>query len=92
MRTCSGQVHTNQDDDHRQGFIRPRGHGVAHSTYGRDDKLLSITYVNAEHPTPNVTFSYIDPATGAPDAHGRLRQSGRSGGSSATMMVTAPNP
>ena len=42
--------------------------------YALDDKLLSTTYVNAEHPTPNVTLSYIDPATGVSDAHGRLRQ------------------
>jgi RHS repeat-associated protein len=45
-----------------------------HYTYGLDDKLLQTSYVNPEHPTPNVTFSYTDPATSAPDAHGRLRQ------------------
>jgi RHS repeat-associated protein len=42
--------------------------------YSIDDKLLSKTYVNAEHPTPNVSLSYADPATGFLDAHGRLRQ------------------
>jgi YD repeat-containing protein len=45
-----------------------------HYTYGRDDAVANISYVNAEHPTPGVTYSYIDPATGAPDAHGRVRQ------------------
>jgi RHS repeat-associated protein len=45
-----------------------------HYTYALDDKLLQTTYLNAEHPTPNVTFSYTDPATSASDAHGRLRQ------------------
>lgn len=45
-----------------------------HYTYGIDDQLLQTTYVNAEHPTPNVTLNYTDPATNAPDAHGRLRQ------------------
>jgi YD repeat-containing protein len=43
-------------------------------TYAVDDKLLSTTYVNAEHPTPNVSLSTLDPATGVTDAHGRLRQ------------------
>ncbi len=43
-------------------------------TYGLDDKLLQTTYLNAEHPTPNVSFTYTDPATSALDAHGRLRQ------------------
>jgi YD repeat-containing protein len=43
-------------------------------TYELDDKPLQTTYVNAEHPTPNVSLSYTDMATSAPDAHGRLRQ------------------
>jgi RHS repeat-associated protein len=45
-----------------------------HYAYGLDGKLLSTSYVNAEHATPNVSHGYTDPATSAPDAHGRLRQ------------------
>lgn len=44
-----------------------------HSTYSLDDKSIQTTYVNAEHPTPNVTWGYTDPVASAPDAHGRLR-------------------
>jgi YD repeat-containing protein len=32
-----------------------------HYTYGRDDKLLSVTHTNAEHPTPGVTYDYESP-------------------------------
>jgi RHS repeat-associated protein len=45
-----------------------------HFTYSLDDKLLQTSYVNAEYSTPPLTWSYTDPATGAPDAYGRVRQ------------------
>jgi RHS repeat-associated protein len=45
-----------------------------HYTYGLDDKPLLTSYVNPAPLTPSVSLSYTDPATNAPDAHGRLRQ------------------
>ncbi len=41
--------------------------------YGADDKLLNKNYLGGTVPTVNIVYSYIDPATSAPDAHGRLR-------------------
>jgi RHS repeat-associated protein len=59
-----------------------------HSTYSLDDTLLLTTYVNAEHPTPNVSWSYTDPATSAPDPYGRVR--GMTDGTGTTTYAFHP--
>lgn len=43
-------------------------------SYSLDDRLIQLAYQQAIHPTPSVNWSYTDPATNAPDAHGRLRK------------------
>jgi RHS repeat-associated protein len=43
-------------------------------SYALDDRLTNTAYLNAQHPTPNVTLSYADPQSGVLDPHGRLRR------------------
>ena len=43
-------------------------------TYFLDGRLQQVSYVNAQIPTPAVTFSYTDPSTSVLDPYGRLRQ------------------
>ena len=52
--------------------IDPKGQ-VTQYLYDVDDKLVYTHYAFEEHSTPDVTLDYLDPATGQPDAHGRLR-------------------
>ncbi len=52
--------------------VDAKGQHIQYS-YALDDKRTGTVFLNAEHPTPGITLSYVDPSTGQADVHGWLR-------------------